>query len=250
MSMFTLTISCLTTSNLPWLTDIEHSRFLCNNALYNIGLYFITSHIHNWALFSLWLYLFILSGVISPLISSRILGTYWCGEFIFLCPIFLPFHTVHGVLKARILKWFAIPSPVDHILSELSTVTHLSWVPLQGMAHSFIELDKAVIHYQFGKFSVTVISILSALWWIRIRGLWKLLDGRDLLCGNLGLALMGGTMLSSVQFMSNSLRPHGLQHTRLPCPTPTPRVYSNSCPLSQWCHPTISSSVVPFSSCL
>ena len=48
--------------------------------------------------------------------------------------------------------------------------------------------------------------------------------------------------------MSNSLRPHGMQHARLPCPSPTPRSYSNSCPLSWWCHPTISSSVVPFSS--
>ena len=67
----------------------------------------ITSHIHNWVLFLLWLCLVILSGITS-LISS-ILGTYWTGEFIFQCPIFLPFHTVHGVLKARILKWFAIP---------------------------------------------------------------------------------------------------------------------------------------------
>ena len=50
--------------------------------------------------------------------------------------------------------------------------------------------------------------------------------------------------------MSNSLRPHRLQHTRLPCPSPTPGAYSNSCPSSQWCHPTISSSVIPFSSCL
>ena len=50
--------------------------------------------------------------------------------------------------------------------------------------------------------------------------------------------------------MSNSLQPHGLWHTRLPCPSPTPGAYSNSCPLSQWCHPTISSSVIPFSSCL
>ena len=48
--------------------------------------------------------------------------------------------------------------------------------------------------------------------------------------------------------MSNSLWPHGLQHARPPCPTSTPRVYSNSCPLSQWCHPTISSCVIPFSS--
>ena len=55
----------------------------------------------------------------------------------------------------------------------------------------------------------------------------------------------------SVQFsrsvMSNSLRPHGLQHARPPCPSPTPEVYSNSCPSSWWCHPTISSSVIPFS---
>ena len=57
---------------------------------------------------------------------------------------------------------------------------------------------------------------------------------------------------SSVQFsrsvVSDSLRPHGLQHTRLPCPSPAPGAYSNSCPSSQWCHPAISSSVVPFSS--
>ena len=56
---------------------------------------------------------------------------------------------------------------------------------------------------------------------------------------------------SSVQFscsvLSNSLRPHGLQHLRPPCPSPSPRVYSNSCPLSRWYHPTISSSVAPFS---
>ena len=52
----------------------------------------------------------------------------------------------------------------------------------------------------------------------------------------------------SLSFMFNSLHPHGLQHTRPPCPSPTPGVYPNSCPLSQWCHPTISSSVIPFSS--
>ena len=57
----------------------------------------------------------------------------------------------------------------------------------------------------------------------------------------------------SVQFscsvVSNSLWPHELQHARPPCPSPTPRVYSNPCSLNQWCHPAISSSVVPFSSC-
>ena len=57
----------------------------------------------------------------------------------------------------------------------------------------------------------------------------------------------------SVQFscsvVSDSLQPHESQHTRPPCPSPAPGVYSNSCPLSRWCHPAISSSVVPFSSC-
>ena len=58
---------------------------------------------------------------------------------------------------------------------------------------------------------------------------------------------------SSVQFnhsvVSDSLQPHEPQHARAPCPSPIPGVYPNSCPLSRWCHPTISSSVVPFSSC-
>ena len=50
-------------------------------------------------------------------------------------------------------------------------------------------------------------------------------------------------------FSVHSMRPHGPQHARPPCPSPSPRVYSNSCPSSQWCHPTVSSSVAPFSSC-
>ena len=50
--------------------------------------------------------------------------------------------------------------------------------------------------------------------------------------------------------MSDSLQPHEVQHARIPCPSPAPGAYSNSCPSSWWCHPTISSSVVPFSSCL
>ena len=60
-------------------------------------------------------------------------------------------------------------------------------------------------------------------------------------------------VFSSVQFshsvVFDSLQPHELQHARPPCPSPTPRVHSNSCPLSRWCHPAISSSVIPFSSC-
>ena len=74
-----------------------------------------------------------------------------CSSFSVLS--FLPFHTVHGVLKANISRqihkyWsdLTFPSPVYHILSELSNMTNSSWVALYGMAHSFIELDKAVVH--------------------------------------------------------------------------------------------------------
>ena len=107
--MFTLTISCLTTSNLSSFMDLTlpvSYTILLFTASHFAS---ITSHIHNWVLFFLWLHLLILSGVISPLISSGILGTYQPGEFIFQCSIFLPFHTVHGVLKAKIIKWLAIP---------------------------------------------------------------------------------------------------------------------------------------------
>ena len=83
-------------------------------------------------------------------------------------------------------------------------------------------------------------SSKSLLWVCRGKGLWNL--------------KFISLTISSVQFshsvMSDSLWPHILQYTRPPCPSPTPRVYSNSCPWSQWCHPTISSSIVPFSSCL
>ena len=99
----------------------------------------ITSRIHSWVLVLLLLLPFILSGVISPLISSSILGSYHPGEFLFQCPIILPFHTVLGVLKARILKWFAIPfsrgphsvSPLHHDPSVFGGPTWhglVSWV--------------------------------------------------------------------------------------------------------------------------
>ena len=119
-----------------------------------LGLTSNTSHIHNWELFSLWLCFFILSGVISPLFSSSILGTYRPVEFTFQCHIFLPFLTVHGVLKARILMWFAIPFSSGPRF--VRTFHHdLFWVALHSMSHSSIELDKAVVH---------VISLISFLW--------------------------------------------------------------------------------------
>ena len=75
----------------------------------------------------------------------------------------------------------------------------------------------------------------------------------DVLCLNPNIYHPEGDKSVPVQFsrsvMSNSLWPCGLQDTRPPCPSPTPRVHPNPCPLSPWCHPAISSSVVPFSSC-
>ena len=112
MSMFTLAISCLTTSKWPLPVSNHGPNFPGSYAILHFtasDFTSITSHIHNWVLFLLWIHLLILSGVISPLIFSSILGTNWPGEFIFQYPIFLPFRTVHGVLKARIMKWFAIP---------------------------------------------------------------------------------------------------------------------------------------------
>ena len=107
-----------------------------------------------------------------------------------------------GFSRQEYWSGFPFPSPVDHILSELSTVTHPSWVALCSMAHSFTELDKAVVH---------VIRLVSFLWlWFSFClpsdgegwGLWKLPDGRDWLREKLGLVLLAGAMLSKslIQF--------------------------------------------------
>ena len=75
----------------------------------------------------------------------------------------------------------------------------------------------------------------------------SLLDG-GFLTGQLKQSVSQFSQFSH-SVVSDSLQPHESQHTRPPCPSPTPGVYPNSCPLSRWCHPAISSSVVPFSSC-
>ena len=90
-------------------------------------------------------------------------------------------------------------------------------------------------------------------WWERLT------EGETGSCsGGWGYAQFSSVQFSRVQFsqvqfsrsvVSYSLRPHGLQQARLPCSSPTPGIYSNSCPSSRWCHQNISSSVVPFSSC-
>ena len=84
---------------------------------------------------------------------------------------------------------------------------------------------------------------VSVSFWIRVFSKYMLRSG---ISGSYLLLLL----LFSHSVMCNSLQPHGLQHIRLPCPSLSPQVCSNSCPLSRWCHPALSPSVVPFSSCL
>ena len=79
-------------------------------------------------------------------LSSSILGTYRPGEFILQCSVFLSCHVVHGILKARIPKGFAIPFSSDSCFVRTPTMTCPSWVALHDLAHSFIELHKAVVH--------------------------------------------------------------------------------------------------------
>ena len=104
--MFTLTISCLTTSNLPWFMDITLQVPMQYCSLQHRTFTSITSHIHNWALCLPWLHLFILSGFISPLFSSSILGTYRSGEFIFQCHIFCLFILFMGFSRKEYWSGF------------------------------------------------------------------------------------------------------------------------------------------------
>ena len=154
MSMFALAIFCLTTSDLPWFMSVIF-QVPMQFVLFSIGLYFHLSHIHSWVLFSLWLCLFILSGFISPLLSVAYWAATDLGSSSFSVISFCLFMLFMGFSSEE--YWSGLPflSPVDHFLSELSTMTHPSWVALHGMAHSFIEIDKAVVH---------VIRLVSFLW--------------------------------------------------------------------------------------
>ena len=183
---------------------------------------------------------------------------YWTptdpGSLILRCHILSPFHTVYGVLKARILKWFATPffsgpcfaRTLHHdpsILGGPLTAwlrASLSYPRLWAMWSFWIASYDCGFHSGFCGIVVLascclldeVKRLVQASWWeglaVGNTGSWS--DGH------------GHAQFSSVQsVMSDSLQPHGLQHARLPSPSPTPGVYSNSCPLSRRCHPTISS---------
>ena len=132
MSMFTLAISYLTPSNLPWFMDLTFHVPMQYCSLQHRTL--LLSPVTSTTGFCLFFFGSISSFFLELFISSSILGTYWPGEFLFQYPIILPFNTVHGVLKARILKWFAIPfSSGPHCVRPLHHACP-SWVAPQGMA--------------------------------------------------------------------------------------------------------------------
>ena len=152
--MFTLAISCLTTSNLPWFMDLtfqvsikycslQHQTLLASPVTSTTGCCF-----HFGSVSSFFLELFLHW---SP--------AYWAltnlGSSSFSVLSFCLFILFMGFTRQEFWSRLPFPSPVDHVLSEHSTMTHLSWVALHSMAHTFIELDKAVIH---------VISLVSFLW--------------------------------------------------------------------------------------
>ena len=155
MSTFTLAISCLTTSNLPWIMDLtfqvrmqycslQHQTFLLSPVTSTTACCFCFCSVSSFflELFLHW----------SPV-------AYWAPTYLG-CSSFSVLHFCHFILFmgfSRQEYWSCVPfpSPVDHVLSELSTMTRPSLVALHGMAHSFIELEKAVVH---------VIRLLSFLW--------------------------------------------------------------------------------------
>ena len=143
--MFTLGISCLTTSNSPWFMDLTYQVAICNIALYSIGLYFhhqthpLSSCSHFDTTASSLLELLVIA-----LCSSAV--AYWTlsklesssSDII----SFLPFMLSMGFSRQEYCRSLPFPSPVDYVLSELFTMTWLSWVTMHGMAHSFIESCK------------------------------------------------------------------------------------------------------------
>ena len=155
MSMFTLAISCLTTSNLPWFMDLtfhvpvqycslQHRTWLPSPVAFTVGHWF-----HFGSISSFFLELFIHSSPVAWWAPTDL------GSSSFIVISFHLFILFMGFSRQEYWSGLTFPSPLDHIWSELSTMTHLSWVALHSMAHSFIELYMAVVH---------VISLISFLW--------------------------------------------------------------------------------------
>ena len=177
MPTFTLAISCLTTSNLPWFIDLtfQFPMQYCSLQHRTLPLSPVTSTTGCCFCF----------GSVSSFFLELCLHwspvAYWgptdLGSSSFSVLSFCLFMLFMGFSRQEYWSGLPFPSPVDHILSDLSTMTCPSWVALHGMAHSFIELDKAVVHVirlvsfcDYGFHSVCPLVD---------KRLWKLHDGRD-----------------------------------------------------------------------
>ena len=203
MSVFTLAIfSCLTTFNVPRFMDLIFHVPMQNYSLQHQTLLPppVTSTAGHCFCFGF------ISSFFLELFLHSFQVAYWAptnlGSSSFSILSFCLFVLFLGFSRQEYWSGFPFPSPVDHILWKLSTMTHPSWVTLRGMAHNFIELGKVVLY---------VISLISFLCCgfhpvcllIRIRGFCKLPDGRDWLWGKLGFVLMVMVMLSKslIQFL-------------------------------------------------
>ena len=127
MVVFIVAISCLTTCTSIYGPNIPGSYAILFFTASDFT--FTTRHVHSWALFLLWLTLFITSGAVSLLFSSSMLGTCRPGRVIFQCHTFCLFILFLGFSRQEYWSGFPFPSPVDHVLSELSTMTHPCWWP-------------------------------------------------------------------------------------------------------------------------
>ena len=145
MLMFTLAISCLNTSNLPWFMDVtvQVPMPYCSLQHWTLLPSPVTSTTRCF-------YFFSVSFFFLELVLHWSSVAYWAptnlGSSSFSVLPFCLFILFMGFSRQEYWSALPFPSPVDHILSELCTMTHLSWVALQGMAHSFTELDKVVFH--------------------------------------------------------------------------------------------------------
>ena len=125
---------------------------------------------------------------------------------------------------------------IEKIYNSIRLKEYIVLIIIQIRVRWNFFLHRVIGHLYF--FSVFPIPVLQSLFWWAFQLLIIVL-----------MELCMYSVQISCSVLSDSLRPHEPQHARPPCPSPTPGVYSNSCPLSRWCHPAIPSSVVPFSSC-
>ena len=154
--------------------------------------------------------------------------------------------SVHGISQERKPKWVAISfsrgsswSRDQKCFSRITGRFFYHWATREAQQDVRKDLEKTVV-----RFRLCDLQKNSRMWgflWT-----WFSQEAEAILRLNI-LILFSCSVQSSHSVVSDSLGTHEPQNVRLPCPWPTPAVYSNSCPLSQWCHPTISSSVVPFS---